>query len=121
MGYPLNRSKKSDGEVYLAPGKPLHLLRYGHLSANIKKKFDNHWQPILELMHQEVDAAIRSTPVEKRNDGFIRSSYDLALNNVCHKYPGIAAALSGGRAILTYSKTIRASIAKKRKTARNRY
>ena len=121
LGYPLNRSKKSDGEVYLAPGKPLHLLRYGHLSANIKKKFDNHWRPILELMHQEVDAAIRSTPVEKRNDGFIRSSYDLALKNVCHKYPGIAAALSGGRAISTCSKAIRASITKKRKAALNRY
>ncbi len=101
--------------------KPLHLLRYGHLPANIKKKFDNHWRPILELMHQEVDAAIRSTPVEKRNDGFIRSSYDLALKNVCHKYPDIAAALSGGRAILTCSKAIRANITKKHKAVWNRY
>ena len=73
LGYPLNRSKKSNGEVYLATVKPLHLLRYGNLPAKTKKKFDNHWRPILELMHGEVDAVITSTPVEKRNDRFISS------------------------------------------------
>ena len=118
LGYPLNRSKKSNGEVYLATVKPLHLLRYGNFPAKTKKKFDNHWRPILELMHGEVDAVITSTPVEKRNDRFIRSSYDLALKNVCHKYLDIAAALSGGRVISTCSKAIRASATKKRKAAR---
>ena len=85
LDYPLNRSKKSNGKVYLAPVKPLHLLRYGNLPAKTKKKIDNQWQSILELMHGEVDAVITSNPVEKNNDSFICSLYDLALKNVCHK------------------------------------
>ena len=118
LSYSLNGSKKSNGEVYLATVKPLHLLQYGNLPAKTTKKFDNHWQPILELTHGEVDAVITSTPVEKRNDRFIRSSYDLALKKLCHKYPDIAAALSGGRAISTCSKSIGASATRKRKAAR---
>ena len=70
LGYPLNRSKKGSGEVYLAPVRPLHLLRHGQLPVKAKKKFDNAWRPILELMHNEVASSISNTSVEKMHDSY---------------------------------------------------
>jgi hypothetical protein len=51
LGYPSNQSKNADGVIYPAPVRPIRLLRYhGQLPALAKKKFDNAWRPILELM-----------------------------------------------------------------------
>lgn len=119
LGYPMNRSTKSDGSIYSAPVKPLHLLlREGKLPQKLKKKFDNLWRPTLELMHNEVASTIRTTSIKDRNDAFIKSTYDHALKNVCAKYPDLAATLtSGSRAVSTCSKAFRALNTKKRKAA----
>lgn len=116
-GYPCNKSKNSSGEIYSAPVKPLWLLVKGNLPTKIKKKFDNAWRPVLELMHEEVKASVRGTPVDRMNDLFIRSTYDLALKNVCIKYPDIREQLVGGHAISTCSKVVRRHNANKRKAA----
>ena len=115
LGYPSNKSKDSAGKMYDAPVKPLRLLKFGHLPAKVKKKFDNAWRPILELMNNEVAATIATTCIEKMNERFIRSTYDLALRNVCLKFPDIRAALIGGRAISTCSKAVKSHTTQKRK------
>ena len=120
LGYPLNSSKKSNGDIYLAPVKPLYLLRREHsgkLPPKLKKKFDNAWRPILELMHAEVAASIANTHENQMDSAFINATYDLALNNVCTKYPDIATKLRGNMVVSSCSKAIKASNTKKRKAA----
>ena len=104
--------------MYIAPVKPLRLLSDGYLPNKIKKKFDNMWRPILELMHSEVEATVETTPEDKVDDAFIRATYDLALRNVCIKYPDIAVFLrGGGHKVSTCSKAVKADKTKKRKAA----
>ena len=119
LGYPLNKSMRSNGEMYNAPVKPLHLLqRGGKMPHKLKKKFDNAWRPALELMHDEVESTIRSTSIKDRNDAFIKSTYDHALRNVCAKYPDIAATLTrSAKAVSTCSKALKVLNAKKSKAA----
>jgi hypothetical protein len=120
LGYPLNQSKKATGGMYSAPVKPLHLLRHSNanLPSALKKKFDNYWRPILELMHEEVDADIRKTPVDKIDDEFIKATYNHALKSVCLKDPDVAYALKEGRqAVSTCSKVLRACATNKRKAS----
>ncbi len=101
----------------MAPVRPLHLLRYGNLPAKTKKKFDNAWRPVLELMHHEVASTIASNSIKKVNDQFIRSTYEFVLRNVCLRYPDIAISLQGNRVVSTCSKAVKASVTKKRKAA----
>ena len=118
LGYPLNHSKKSNGDLYVAPVKPIHLLRDGNLPSAIKKRFDNAWRPILELMHTEVQSTVENKSAEKADHEFVKVTYNLALKNVCLKYPDIAVSLSGGCKVSTCSKAVKAHKAKKRKAAR---
>ena len=115
LGYPSNKSKRSNGEVYSAPVRPLRLLSGGHLPTQTKKKFDNAWRPVLELMHDEVSTSIATTSTDKMDNNFIRSTYEHAFKNVCLKYPDIASDLGGGRAILTCNKALRRLKTNKRK------
>ena len=120
LGYPLNQSKKATGEMYSPPVKPLHLLRHSNaqLPSALKKKFDNYWRPILELMHEEVDADIRKTSVDKIDDAFIKATYTHALKSVCMKDPDVAHALKEGRqAVSTCSKVLRACATNKQKAS----
>ena len=120
LGYPLNRSKKATGQMYSTPVKPLHLLRHSNarLPSTLKKKFDNYWRPILELMHGEVDADIRQKPVERIDDAFIKATYAHALKSICLKDPDVAHVLKDGRqAVSTCSKVLRACATKKRKVS----
>ncbi len=116
LGYPCNKAEDSNGEMYDAPVRPLHLLRNGYLPAKVKKKFDNYWRPVLELMHEEVAATIASKSAAQIDDQFIRASYDLALKNVCYKYPDLAADLSGRKKTSTCCRHIK-EFKKKRKAA----
>jgi hypothetical protein len=118
LGYPSNQSKNADGVIYPAPVRPIHLLRYhGQLPALVKKKFDNAWRPILELMDAEVSVTITRTPVEKIDHALISATYAHALRNICLKNPDIAHALNTNRqAVSTCCKALKSSSAKKRRS-----
>mmetsp|Transcript_33998 Transcript_33998/g.71522 ORF Transcript_33998/g.71522 Transcript_33998/m.71522 type:complete len:219 (+) Transcript_33998:200-856(+) len=118
IGYPLNRSTRANGEVYLAPVKPLRLLCAGQLPAKTKKVFDNAWRPVLELMEYEVEGSLASTPVSKMDAKWLSSQYTYTLSHVCNKYPDIKAELVGSWKISTWSVKIRQLNAKKRMAAR---
>ena len=119
LGYPSNQSKKADGVIYPAPVRPLCLLRHhGKLPAFVKKKFDNAWRPILELMDAEVAATIAQTPVTKIDHAFISATYAHALKNICLRNPDIAPTLNRNRqAVSTCSKALKSISAKKRKSS----
>jgi hypothetical protein len=118
LGYPSNQSKNADGVIYPAPVRPIRLLRYhGQLPALAKKKFDNAWRPILELM-DEVSATITCIPVEKIDHALISATYAHALRNICLKNPDIAHALNTNRqAVSTCCKALKSSSAKKRRSS----
>jgi hypothetical protein len=63
----------------------------------VKKKFDNAWRPILELMDEEVSATITRTPVEKIDHTLISATYAHALRSICLKNPDILHALNTNR------------------------
>jgi len=119
LGHPSNQSKKADGVTYPAPVRPLCLLRHhGKLPAFVKKKFDNAWRPILELMDAEVAATIAQTPVTKIDHAFISATYAHALKNICLRNPDIAPTLNRNRqAVSTCSKALKSISAKKRKSS----
>jgi hypothetical protein len=94
------------------------IIATNQLPSALKKKFDNYWRPILELMHEEVDADIRKTSVDKIDDAFIKATYTHALKSVCMKDPDVAHALKEGRqAVSTCSKVLRACATNKRKAS----
>jgi hypothetical protein len=119
LGYSSNQSKKADGVIYPEPVRPLCLLRHhGKLPAFVKKKFDNAWQPILELMDAEVAAIIAQTPVTKIDHTFISATYRHALKNICLRNPDIAPTMNRNRkAVSTCSKALKSISAKKRKSS----
>jgi len=119
LGYPTNQSKKADGVIYPAPVRPLRLLRHhGQLPALVKKKFDNAWQLILELMDAEVAVAITKQPVEKIDHACISATYKHSLKNICLKNPDIPSALNANKqAISTCCKSLKSSLATKRKAS----
>jgi hypothetical protein len=121
LGYPSNQSKKADNVIYPAPVMPLCLLRHhGQLPALMKKKFDNTWRPILELMDAEVAATttITKTLVAKIDHAFISATYEHALKNICLKNPDITATLNANRqAVSTCCKALKSSLSKKQKAS----
>ena len=93
-----SNAKNTDGVIYPAQVRPICLLRYhGQLPVLVKKKFDNAWRPILELMDKEVFANITCTPVEKIDHALISATYAHALHTICLKNPDIAHALNTNR------------------------
>mmetsp|Transcript_16129 Transcript_16129/g.27509 ORF Transcript_16129/g.27509 Transcript_16129/m.27509 type:complete len:226 (-) Transcript_16129:39-716(-) len=118
LGYPMNRSTRANGEVYLAPVKPLRLLRRGQLPAKVKKTYDNAWRPVLELMESEIEGTLLTTPVSKMDAKWMSAQYTYALKHVCAKYPDIKAELVGSWKISAWSRKIKDLNAKKRKAAR---
>ena len=97
--------------------KPLFLLRDGNLPSMLKKKFDNHWRPILEKMHDKVQMVVENARKKDKVSKFIESTYNLALKNVCLKYPDMAAKLSGGNAVSTMTKAVKDYNKKRKATA----
>ena len=86
--------------------------------ALVKKKFDNAWRPILELMDAEVAVAIAKQPVEKIDHACISATYKHSLKNICLKNPDIPSALNANKqAISTCCKALKSSLAKKRKAS----
>ena len=65
--------------------------------ALVKKKFDNAWWSILELMDAEVAATIAQTSVKKIDHAFISATYTYASKNMCLRNPNIAPALNTNR------------------------
>jgi hypothetical protein len=67
-------------------------------------------------MHEEVNADIHKTPVDKIDDEFIKATYNHALKSICLKDPDVAYALKEGRqAVSMCSKVLRACAINKRK------
>ena len=114
-GYPMNMSMKDDGTLYGAPIRPLYRLNDGDVPFKTKRNFDNNWRPILDLMHAEVKQAVVETATERIDSGFIKTTFDHALRNVCAKYPEIAGKIGGGLKTGTCCKMIRTVNAQRRR------
>ncbi len=96
------------------PVRPLRLLKHGRLPSKVKKKYDNTWKPILDLMEAEVLDEIVNKPVNEIDTAFLYSTFTRAMTGVCRKYPQFKENKTYWR-IATCSKAVKVSNSKKRK------
>lgn len=95
------------------PVRPLRLLKHGRLPSKVKKKYDNTWKPMLDLMEAEVFDEIVNKPVNEIDTAFLDSTFTRAMAGVCRRYPQFKEKKTWR--IATCSKAVKVSNSKKRK------
>jgi hypothetical protein len=84
--YPHLRHKNGD-TITATPVRPLRLLKHGRMPSNVKKKYDNSWKVMLDLMEEEVHDEIKNKPVNEIDTAFLDSTFARAMVGVSRKYP----------------------------------
>jgi hypothetical protein len=57
------------------------------MPSNVKKKYDNSWKVMLDLMEEEVHDEIKNKPVNEIDTAFLDSTFARAMVGVSRKYP----------------------------------
>ena len=86
IGYP-KLQHENGNTITKTPVRPLRLLKYARLPKEVKKKYDNSWKVMLDVMEEDLQDEIDKKPVSEIDTAFIDSTYARAMAGVRRKYP----------------------------------